>query len=303
MKSYYTKGLYLFLIPALIFLLIFNYLPMIGISMAFENYNIFNGSGPINAMFVSEWVGLDNFRAIFADPKFHQVFRNTLEISGLKILFNFPLPIIVAILINEIVMPRAKKTIQTIIYLPHFLSWVIVAGIWLTIFGGRGMINNFLVSASIIDQPIGFLTNNFTFRIILIITDAWKEVGWSAIIYLAAITSIDYQLYEAIKIDGGNKLHEIFYITIPGIFGTIVMMFILRLSSVMDAGFDQIFNMYSPYVYESSDVISTYVYRLGLGSLDYSHATAIGLFNSVIAFTLVITANTLSRKLTGRGIW
>lgn len=303
MKSNIDRNIYFFIIPAVIFTVIFNYLPMIGISMAFENYDLFAGSGPISALFASDWVGLDNFRIIFSDPKFWSVFQNTIEISFLKILFIFPLPIICALMINEVVRVRAKKIIQTIIYMPHFLSWVIIAGVWLTIFGGGGMINNILRNMDIISKPIPFLTTGFLFRVILILSDAWKEIGWSAIIYLAAITSIDYQLYEAIKIDGGNKLHEILYVTIPGIFPTIVMMFILRMSSVMDAGFDQIFNMYSPYVYDSADVISTYVYRLGLGSMEYSQATAIGLFNSVIAFTLVVSANKLSRHLTNRGIW
>ncbi len=303
MGKNFNKSIYLFVVPAAIFTIIFMYLPMVGLIMAFEDYNIFAGSGPLDALFASQWVGFANFEQIFSDPKFWQVFRNTLEISFLKILFNFPLPIFVAIMINEVVFIRLKKVIQTIIYMPHFLSWVIISGVWLTLFGGFGIINNTLISAGLIDAPIGFLINGLPFRIILILSDAWKEVGWSAIIYLAAITSIDYQLYEAVKIDGGRKFHEIFYVTIPGIFPTIIMMFILRMSSVMDAGFDQIFNMYSPYVYSSADVISTYVYRLGIGGMEYSQATTIGLFNSVIAFALVLGANKLSRKLTNRGIW
>ncbi len=303
MTKHFNKSIYFFVIPAVIFTVLFMYLPMVGLLMAFEDYNIFAGSGPLNALIASPWVGFDNFRMIFSDPKFWDVFRNTLEISFLKILFNFPIPIFIAIMINEVIWPRAKKVVQTIIYMPHFLSWVIISGVWLTIFGGAGMVNNALIDLGLIEAPIGFLINGLPFRIILILSDAWKEMGWSAIIYLAAITSIDYQLYEAVKIDGGNKLHEIFYVTIPGIFPTIVMMFILRMSSVMDAGFDQIFNMYSPYVYDSADVISTYVYRLGIGGMEYSQATTIGLFNSVIAFVLVITANKLSRKLTNRGIW
>lgn len=303
MGRHFNKSIYFFVVPAVIFTVLFMYLPMVGLLMAFEDYNIFAGSGPLNALIASPWVGLDNFRMIFSDPKFWQVFQNTLEISFLKIAFNFPIPIFIAIMINEVIWSRAKKVIQTIIYMPHFLSWVIISGVWLTIFGGAGMVNNALINGGLIDAPFGFLLNGLPFRIILIMSDAWKEMGWSAIIYLAAITSIDYQLYEAVKIDGGNKLHEIFYVTIPGIFPTIVMMFILRMSSVMDAGFDQIFNMYSPYVYDSADVISTYVYRLGIGGMEYSQATTIGLFNSVIAFILVMGANKLSRKLTNRGIW
>lgn len=303
MQKRSNKSIYLFIIPAIAFTLVFMYLPMVGLLMAFEDYNIFAGSGPLNALIASPFVGLDNFKFIFHDPQFWQVFKNTLEISGLKILFNFPLPIVIAIMLNEVIALRPKKVIQTIIYMPHFLSWVIVAGMWLTMFGGAGIVNNILINLGIINEPFGFLITAIPFRIILILSDAWKEVGWGAIIYLAAITSIDYQLYEAIKIDGGKKLHEIIYVTIPGIFPTIVMMFILRMASVMDAGFDQIFNMYSAYVYDTADVISTYVYRIGIGGMKYSEATTIGLFNSVIAFVLVISANKLSRKLTNRGIW
>jgi putative aldouronate transport system permease protein len=206
-------------------------------------------------------------------------------------------------MINEVIWSKAKKIIQTILYMPHFLSWVIVSGIWMTILGGAGLINENLINLGIISSPIGFMNEGNLFIPVLLFTDAWKEIGWSAIIYLAAITGIDYQLYEAIKIDGGTKWQEIKYITIPGITNTIVMMFILRIASVMDAGFDQIFNMYSPYVYDVADVISTYTYRLGIGAMEYSQATTIGLFNSIIGFTLVLTANHLARKYTSRGIW
>ena len=303
MKIKNNRNIYLFIIPAALFTLIFAYLPMFGIVMAFEDYNLFAGSNPITALFASDWVGLENFREIMGDPYFWNVFKNTIEISLLKIFFVFPLPIFLAILINEIIWPKMKKVIQTIIYLPHFLSWVIVSGIWLTLLGGEGTLNSMLLDWGVIDEAIPFLTDNFLFRIVLIITDAWKEIGWSAIIYLAAITGIDYQLYEAIKIDGGSKLQEIFYVTLPGIVSTIVMMFILRIASIMDAGFDQVFNMYSSFVYEGADIIGTYVYRLGLGQMEYSLATAIGLFNSVIGFTLVIIANKLAKKFTGKSIW
>ena len=303
MKIKNNRNIYLFIIPAALFTLIFAYLPMFGIVMAFEDYNLFAGSNPITALFASDWVGFDNFREIMGDPYFWNVFKNTIEISLLKIFFVFPLPILLAILINEIIWPNMKKVIQTIIYLPHFLSWVIVSGIWLTLLGGEGTLNSMLLDWGVIDEAIPFLTDNFLFRIVLIITDAWKEIGWSAIIYLAAITGIDYQLYEAIKIDGGSKLQEIFYVTLPGIVSTIVMMFILRIASIMDAGFDQVFNMYSSFVYDGADIIGTYVYRLGLGQMEYSLATAIGLFNSIIGFTLVIIANKLAKKFTGKSIW
>lgn len=298
-----SNNIYLFLVPAITLVLIFNYLPMLGILMAFQDYNIFAGTNPIDALFNSPWVGFENFRILLSDPKFLQVFKNTLEISFLKIIFTFPLPVITAVLLNELYNLKFKKIVQTIVYMPHFLSWVIVGGIWMSILGGNGFANNILLNSGIIDQPIGFMIDNMWFRVVLIISSAWKEIGWSTIIYLAAITSIDYQLYEAVKIDGGNKWHEIKNITIPSLLPTVVMMFILQMSSVMDAGFDQIFNMYSPYVYQMNDVISTYVYRLGIGGGEYSMATAIGLFNSVIGFTLLITANYLARKYTNRSIW
>ncbi|MGL5021283.1 MAG: ABC transporter permease [Mycoplasmatales bacterium] len=303
MQGKHTKQIYLFMIPAIIFTVIFSYIPMVGIVMAFENYNIFAGNNAIQSMFTSEWVGLENFRYIFSDPEILNVIKNTIEISFLKIIFLFPLPIIVAIMLNEVINTKMKKGIQTIIYLPHFLSWVIVGGIWLSILGGAGLINDFLMDVGLITTPIPFLIDNFLFRIVILITDAWKEIGWSAIIYLAAITAIDYQLYEAIKIDGGKKFQEIWYVTIPGILSTIVMLFILRIASIMDAGFDQIFNMYSPYVYEKNDILSTFVYRFGIGGGEYSIATAVGLFNSVIAFILVVSANKISKKLTNKSIW
>lgn len=298
-----SNNIYLFLVPAVVLVFIFNYLPMVGILMAFQDYNIFAGSNPIDALFNSPWVGLENFRILLTDPKFLQVFKNTLEISFLKIVFTFPLPVITAVLLNELYNLRFKKIVQTIVYMPHFLSWVIVGGIWMSILGGNGFVNNFLLNHQIIGSPIPFMINNWLFRVVLIVSSAWKEIGWSTIIYLAAITSIDYQLYEAVKIDGGSKWHEIKNITIPCLLPTVIMMFILNISSVMDAGFDQIFNMYSPYVYQMNDVISTYVYRLGIGGGEYSMATAIGLFNSVIGFTLLITANYLARKYAGKSIW
>ncbi len=301
---YQKRGILLFVLPAALLTLIFSYLPMVGLLMAFKDYSLFDSPiGPFISIFTSEWVGMEHFRKIYSDPKFLQVFFNTIQISLLKTFFIFPLPIFIAISLNEIIWPKVKKTIQTILYLPHFLSWVIVSGIWVSVLGGAGIINNLLFNADLITTPIPFLTDGLLFIPVLLFTDAWKGIGWGAIIYLAAITSIDYNLYEAIKIDGGGKLKEIYHITLPGITNTIVMMFILSMAGIMSAGFDQIFNMYSPYVYDVADVISTYTFRLGLGSGEYSEATAIGLFNSVISFALIMSANKLCRKYLARGIW
>ncbi|MGL4589080.1 MAG: ABC transporter permease [Mycoplasmatales bacterium] len=292
-----------FLIIPIIFVLLFNYLPMFGIVIAFEDYNIFAGNNPFHAMLVSEWVGFDNFTKIFSTPKFIQVLQNTIVISGLKIVFLFPLPIILAICLNEIKNAKFMKTVQTIIYMPHFLSWVIVGGIWLSLLGGEGMINTILLNLNLVTEPVSFMTNNILFRFVILLSDAWKEIGWSTIIYLSAITAIDFQLYEAIRIDGGNKWREIIHVTIPGLMSTIIMLLILRMASIMDAGFDQIFNMYSVYVYDLNDILSTYIYRIGISGGEYSVATAMGLFNSVIGCALILIANKLARKYSGKSIW
>lgn len=299
MKRYY--GLYLLLIPGIIFILIFSYAPMYGITLAFKDYNLFNGSSPLNSVFSSPWVGLENFRELFRDPYFYKVLGNTLIISVYKIVFLFPIPIIIAILLNEVGHTLYKRSLQTVLYLPHFISWTVVGGLFLTLLGSTGIVNSILKGFGI--HQVNFLMSNSLFRGVLVFSSGWKEVGWSTIIFLAAITGIDMEQYEAAKVDGANKLRQIWNITIPGIATTIVLMLLLKIAYIMDAGFEQIFVMYNPMVFDSSDIIGTYVYRTGLGQLNFSYGTAVGLFNSVVGFVLLVSCNKLCRKYLKMGIW
>lgn len=288
--------LYVLLVPGIIFLFLFNYLPMGGVVIAFQDFNIFKGIAD------SAWVGFDNFVRLFTSADFLLVFKNTLIISIMKILILFPLPIVLAILLNEIRHLKFKKTIQTVVYLPHFISWVIVSGLFIGILSvNGGIVNNILTLFG--QEPIPFFMSKDYFRWVLVFTEGWKEVGWGTIVYLAAIVGIDQEQFEVAKIDGANKLQQIIHITIPSIAPTIILMFILRLGSLLNAGTEQILVMYNPVVYDVADVIGTYVYRVGLGTSDYSFSTAVGLFNSVISFILIVTGNTLTKKFFDSSIW
>lgn len=288
--------LYVALIPGLAFLLLFKYTPMYGIVIAFKDFNIFDG------MAASPWVGLKHFEKLFTSQNFLDVFQNTLIISLLKLVILFPLPIIVAILLNELRNMAFKRSVQTVIYLPHFLSWVIVAGLFIDLLSTNGgLVNRIIVALG--GEPIRFFLDSEIFRSVLISSAGWKETGWSTIVYLAALTSIDPQLYEAARIDGANKWKQTLHVTLPGMIPIIILMFILRLGNILEAGTEQILVMYNPSVYNVADVIGTYVYRIGLGDQDYSFSTAVGLFDSVIAFILILTGNALSRKYLKQGIW
>ncbi|WP_426348533.1 ABC transporter permease [Alloiococcus sp. CFN-8] len=288
--------LYLLLIPGILTLLLFKYTPMYGLIIAFQDFNIFKG------IMASEWVGFANFQRLFSTPEFVNVFKNTLIISLSKVIFLFPLPILMALLMNEIKNLLFKKTVQTVIYLPHFISWVIVYGLFVNLLSANdGIINTIIVALG--GEKIPFFMDSSVFRPLLVFTEGWKESGWSTIVYLAAITGIDQEQYEAARIDGANKFQQIKSITLPGIAPTIVLMFILRLGSILEAGTEQIMVMYNPTVYNVADVIGTYVVRVGLGTMDYSFSTAVGLFNSVVAFVLVVTGNYLAKKYTEKGIW
>lgn len=288
--------LYILLIPGLLFLLIFKYAPMYGVTIAFQDFNIFKGIGG------SEWVGLANFKKLIYSDEFYRVFFNTLIISLYKIIINFPMPIIIALLLNEINCMVYKKTVQTIIYMPHFLSWIIVGGIFTTILSpSSGLVNQLIKAFG--GESISFMMSNEWFRSILVLSAAWKEVGWGAIIYIAAIAGIDQDIYEAASIDGAGRVRKMISITLPGLSPTIILMLILRLGSVLEAGTEQILTMYNSVVYETGDVIGTYVYRMGLGKMEYSFSTAVGLFNSVVGFILIALGNFTSRKLLGKSIW
>ena len=291
-------ALTLMFLPVVAYFVIFKYFPMGGIVIAFKNYKISQG------IFGSAWCGLDNFTKAFATPTFARSVRNTLAISGLKLLFGFPAPIILALMLNEVSHPRFKKSVQTVTYLPHFLSWVVLAGMFQQLLSpNNGAVNALLRDVFGVRESIYFLGNNRYFRGTLIVTDIWKNVGWSSILYLATIAGIDPTLYEAATVDGATRWQCTRYITIPSLVSTIVVMLILNVGSIMDAGFDQVFNLYNSAVYQTGDIIDTYVYRYGLGDMKYSLATAVGLFKNVIAFVLVVGTNLITRRISGEGIW
>ncbi|OMF34544.1 protein lplB [Paenibacillus sp. FSL H8-0548] len=288
--------MYLLLIPGLVFLLLFKYTPMYGIIIAFQDFNIFSGiSG-------SEWVGTEQFERLLHSEEFLQVLINTLLISLYKITILFPIPIVIALMLNEVRRMFFKRTIQTIIYLPHFLSWVIISGLFLNILSPSGGIVNEIIR-SFGGEPISFFTDNSLFRSLVVFTAGWKEIGWNAIVFIAAIAGIDQEQYEAAAIDGAGRIRQMWSISLPGMLPIIVLMFILRIGSLLEAGTEQILTMYNPLVYESGDVIGTYVYRMGLGQQDYSFSTAVGLFNSAVGFLLIVIGNMLSRKFLNRSIW
>lgn len=288
--------LYLMLIPGLAFLFLFKYTPMYGIVIAFQDFSIFRGIGD------SPWVGLKHFERLINNDEFLRVLTNTLVISIYKLIFLFPAPIIVAILLNELRQMKFKRIVQSVVYLPHFISWVIVSGIFINLLSVNGGIVNEILGVFGI-APIPFFVDQDIFRPLLVFTEGWKEIGWGTIVYLAAIASIDPQLYEAARMDGANRFRQMIHVTLPGMASTIVLMLILRLGNMLEAGTEQILVMYNPVVYNVADVIGTYVYRVGLGASDYSFSTAVGLFESVVAFVLIISGNQLCRKFLGRSIW
>lgn len=256
--------------------------------MAFQNYNPFKG------LFHSKWVGLDNFIFMFQLPDSRQILFNTVYIACMKIIAGMVVSLTFALLLNEMRLKFIKRSIQTLVYIPHFLSWVILSGILMDLFSLEGMINKVLQWFGY--DPVMFMASNHLFPIILVASDVWKEFGFGAIVYLAALAGISPSLYEAAAIDGANRFQRIIYITLPGIVPTIVLLMTLSLGNILNAGFDQVFNMYNPIVYQSSDIIDTYVYRAGLISQQYSFATAVGLMKSLVSFILIIISNSLAKK-------
>ena len=289
------------LIPGLVFVAIFHYLPMFGLVIGFEKYDIFLGANPIDAIFKSPWVGLKNWTDLWIKSKFRQAIINTFIISALKVGICFPLGIILALMINEVRSNIAKKTLQTVMYLPHFISWVVVGALFMNIMGTTGIVNQVIVALG--GETQKFFMDNRWFRFLLVLTSAWKETGWNTIVYLAAMAGIDPELYEAATIDRANRFQQILHVTLPGIASTVVMMLILRLGGIMDAGFSQILVMYNSTVYKSGDIIGTYIYREGIGKFNWSQGTIVGMFNSLINMLLLLGGNWLSRRLTDRSIW
>ncbi|MBZ0297371.1 MAG: ABC transporter permease subunit [Anaerolineae bacterium] len=290
---------YLLAAPGILYFIIFHYLPMAGIVIAFKDVSPFGG---IQGIIDAPWVGLKHFDRFLNSFFFWNVVENTLVISGLKILFGFPAPIIFALLLNEVMRTSFKRIVQTISYLPHFISWVVVTGLIAALIGTTGG----LVTAALNDltgQQWSFLTNPQYFRWILVFSHVWKTIGWSSIIYLAAMSGIDTHLYEAAAIDGANRLQQARHVTLPGISFVIVILFIFEVGHILDAGFEQILLLYSPAVYSVSDIIDTYVYREGLLGLKYSFAAAVGLFKAVLSLVLILGANKLAHRLGQPGIW
>lgn len=288
-------GYHTMLAPGMVFLILFSFIPMFGIVMAFQDYM------PTKGIFGSKWVGLDNFRYMLEIPDSMNILKNTLIIAIGKIILSTIVPITFALLLNEIRKKWAKKTIQTIVYLPHFLSWAVLAVVVANIFSFEGPINAFLSMFGI--EPTLFLASNTWIRPILIGTDVWKEFGYGSIVYLAALTGIDSGLYEAAAMDGANRFKQLVHITIPGILPIIMLMTAINLGNILNAGFDQVFNLYNPIVYETADIIDTYVYRVGLVGMQYSFATAVGLLKSVVGCILLVSANQLSKKFANMQIF
>ncbi len=291
-----NRYLVLLFLPAFIYFLIFKYGPMGGIVMAFQKYY------PLKGIMGSEWIGLENFERLLTGPYFRRVFKNTLIISGYKLIFGFPAPIILALLMNEVRHVKFKKTVQTISYLPHFLSWVVLAGIFLEFLSpSRGPINILLINMGL--EPIFFFADESIFRGLLVSTQIWQSIGWGSIVYVAAISGIDPQLYEVAEIDGAGRFKKIWHITLPSIAPVIIVMFIFACGSIINDNFEQIYNFLNPKVLSVGEVISTYTYREGLLRMDYGYSTAVGLFKNIIAFTLVVLANKIARRTSDYSLW
>lgn len=291
------KYLYLMILPGVLFMILFRYLPMGGLIIAFKEFSLRKG------IWRSSWAGLENFRFIFTqNPDFYQIIQNTLVINLLKLLFAFPMPIVLALMINEVKGRRLKKWIQTSVYLPYFVSWVVFGGIVIQFLSpGTGVVNQLIRKFG--GQSIPFLQEEKYFKGIVVLTDIWKGAGWGTIMYLSALTGIDQEIYEAAKIDGAGRLQTIRNISIPGISDTIVVLLLLQIGAMMDVGFEQIYVLCKPILYSVGDVISTYVYRVGIGNAQFSMTAAVGLFQSVVGLILIIICNKICRKFFEKSLW
>lgn len=286
------RSILMFLVPGLVFFFIFAYIPMYGLIGAFQKYN------PVKGFFRSPFVGMKNFKVLFSLPDFGLVIRNTLRIGFFSLLFGFPAPIVLAFLFNEVKAQRFKKTIQTVSYIPYFISWVVASGIWIKLLSADGVVNNLLMKLGVIKSSIYFMSEKKFFLPIVILTGIWKGVGFSTIMYLSALTSIDPGLYEAADIDGASKLQKIWYISLPEISPLMVLNFVLSLSSLLNANFDQIWTLMNTQIYEVSEVIDTYIFRvLTQGSInEYARGIAIGLIRTVVCTVLFFTGNTVTKR-------
>ena len=290
--------LYVMLLLPMAFYVIFCYVPMVGVGIAFTRFN------PVKGMWASKWIGLDNFKFVMKMPDFSVALGNTLLLNFMGLIAGFPVPIVLAIMLNEIRSTAVKKVSQTLLYLPHFLSWVIIGGMVLQIFAPTtGVVNATLLKWGWIDKNIPFLTDGWSWRITYTLVGVWQSMGWGTILYLSAITGINMELFEAAKIDGANKMQQIWHVTLPGIRSTIVVLLILNVGQMMNISFDRPYIMGNPMVQRYCDVLSTFVYRAGITNAQFARATAIGLFQSLVGLIMVSTANFITNRLGEDGIW
>jgi len=286
---------HLMLLPGIVILFVFATLPLIGIIMSFQNYV------PAKGFFRSEWVGLEHFRRMLEMPDSYQILQNTLIIAISKMILAIIVPVLFSLLLNELRAKSYKRVVQTVVYMPHFLSWVILGGIFISMLSVDGIVNQMLKMFGI--EPIMFLGSNTWFRPIIIITDTWKSFGFGTIIYLAALTAVDPNLYEAAAIDGANRFRRCLHVTLPAIVPTIILLSTLSLGNILNAGFDQIYNMYNPIVFKTGDIIDTYVFRMGLESLQFSFGAAVGLLKSLVSALLIFLSYFLARKFSNYRIF
>jgi putative aldouronate transport system permease protein len=299
---YKYRYLHLLVLPGIAYFIIFKYLPMYGIIIAFKDYQ---GIGGYKGFFSAQWVGLLHFKNFFSSIYFWRLLRNTLILSGYKLTIAFVAPIVLALMINEVGNKFFKRSVQTITYMPYFLSWIVTAGLLMTLFSPSDGPVNIILGRLFGIEPIYFVSDTKYFRGLLVGSDIWKNVGWGSIIYLAAMSNINPELYEAATVDGAQRWQRIWYITLPSIKEIIAVIFILAIGRILDQNFDQIFNLYSPAVYEVADVFDTYVYRVGIRSqqAQFSYATAVGLFKSITSLLLVYISNRIAKKLDTEGLW
>jgi len=291
-----SKYLLLLFLPCLVYFVIFKYAPMFGIVISFKNYNLFKGIAE------SPWVGFKYYQMFFTNPDFFVIMKNTFLLGVYKLVFGFPAPILLALLINEVKNRVFKRFVQTVSYLPHFISNVVVASmVILFLSPSSGIVNNVIEWLGF--APINFMVKPELFRWIYVLSDIWQHIGWETIIYLAALTAIDPGLYEASEIDGASRWRQTWNVTLPGIAPAIVILFIMNVGKVLEIGFEKVFLLYNPAIYSTADIISTYVYRVGLSQGNYSYATAIDLFGGIISLFFVVGANYMSRRLSDTSLW
>lgn len=287
------RGYYLMLLPGLLYFVVFHYLPIWQAKLAFQDYRII---GP------SVWVGLKHFRALFDSPVFYQVLWNTVLISAMKLVFLFPVPVIVALLVNEVQGRRYRRFVQSVIYLPHFLSWIVIAGVFIAVLSPTdGTVNDILGLFGF--APVPFMTSEGSILWVLVFSEMWRSAGWDSLLFLAAVMAIDPQLYDAATIDGAGRWRKIWHVTLPALVPTMATVFILNLGAFMSAGFDQVFNFSNDAIRDRIDILDTYVYRMGLVGGEYAYATAAGVFKAVIGMAMILAAHFVSKRLTGKGVW